>query len=257
MGVIEAAWRAREAQRQSEITAMKAKYAALEQQTRELLMATQERERALLAAEAELRLRKAGLEREAAGRMTEAEAAVRRLQVRLLCSRDCGTDCGSPCKLAHERHAGWCHQHVHCTPVSHALCPAHIVMRHAELKDACLRWTGCEICVLCMLRLLCLQVECEHQLGIERERTAAAVQQRDAAEARTAALEAQFTQYVAAQRNAPESQLKADLAEAQQAVKSGEAKLQAALKLKQKYKQQVRTRLFVRSGDDVEGWTGL
>jgi centrosomal protein CEP120 len=88
MGVIEAAWRAREAQRQSEITAMKAKYAALEQQTRELLMATQERERALLAAEAELRLRKAGLEREAAGRMTEAEAAVRRLQVSLLCSRD-------------------------------------------------------------------------------------------------------------------------------------------------------------------------
>lgn len=82
MGVIEAAWRAREAQRQSEITAMKAKYAALEQQTRELLMATQERERALLAAEAELRLRKAGLEREAAARMAEAEAAVRRLQVR-------------------------------------------------------------------------------------------------------------------------------------------------------------------------------
>lgn len=255
MGVIEAAWRAREAQRQSEITAMKAKYATLEQQTRELLMATQERERALLAAEAELRLRKAGLEREAAGRMTEAEAAVRRLQVRLLCSRDCGTDCGSPCKLAHERHAGWCPQ---CTvPLSAVHSAQHILMRHAELKDVFLRWTECEICVLCMRRLLCLQVECEHQLGIERERTAAAVQQRDAAEARTAALEAQFTQYVAVQRNAPESQLKAGLAEAQQAVKSGEAKLQAALKLKQKYKQQVRTRPFVRSGDDVEGWTGL
>jgi hypothetical protein len=81
MGVIEAAWRAREAQRQCEIKAMKAKYSDLEKQTRELLTATQERERALLAAEAELRLRKAGLEREAAARMSEAEAAVRRLQV--------------------------------------------------------------------------------------------------------------------------------------------------------------------------------
>lgn len=82
LGVIEAAWRAREAQRQSEIAAMKAKYAALEAQTRELLTAAQDRERALLAAEAELRLRKAELERAAAARMTEAEAAVRRLQVR-------------------------------------------------------------------------------------------------------------------------------------------------------------------------------
>jgi hypothetical protein len=81
MGMIEAAWRSREGQRQSEIAAMKAKYAALEKQTRELLVVTQERERVLLASEAELRLRKAGLEREAAARMTEAEAAVRRLQV--------------------------------------------------------------------------------------------------------------------------------------------------------------------------------
>jgi centrosomal protein CEP120 len=81
MGVIEAAWRAREAQRQSEIKALKTKYSGLEKQTRELLTATQERERVQLAAEAELRLRKAGLEREAAARMSEAEAAVRRLQV--------------------------------------------------------------------------------------------------------------------------------------------------------------------------------
>jgi hypothetical protein len=123
-------------------------------------------------------------------------------------------------------------------------------------KDVFLRWAGYEICVLCMLRLLCLQVECEHQLGIERERTAAAVQQRDAAEARTAALEAQFTQYVAAQRNAPESQLKADLAEAQQAVKAGEAKLQAALKLKQKYKQQVRMGLIGKGTHGCEGVAG-
>jgi len=84
LGVIEAAWRAREAQRQSEIAAMKAKYVALETQTRELLTAAQDRERALLAAEAELRLRKAELERAAAARMTEAEAAVRRLQVRYM-----------------------------------------------------------------------------------------------------------------------------------------------------------------------------
>lgn len=83
------------------------------------------------------------------------------------------------------------------------------------------------------------QVECEHQLGLERERTAAALKQRDTAESRTAALEAQFTEYVASQRNAPELQLKAELAEAQRASKAAEAKLQAALKLKQKYKQQV------------------
>lgn len=82
MGVIEAAWRAREAQRQAEIAAMKAKYATLEKQTRDLLTATQERERSLLAAESELRLRKAELERQAAARMTEGEAAIRRLQVR-------------------------------------------------------------------------------------------------------------------------------------------------------------------------------
>jgi hypothetical protein len=86
-----------------------------------------------------------------------------------------------------------------------------------------------------------VQVECEHQLGIEREGTAAALKQRDAAEARTAALEAQFTEYVATQRNAPEAKLKAQLAELQQAAKASDAKLQAALKLKQKYKQQVRT----------------
>jgi hypothetical protein len=83
-------------------------------------------------------------------------------------------------------------------------------------------------------------VECEHQLGIERERTAAALKQRDAAEARTAALEAQFTEYVATQRNAPEAKLKAQMEEAQQATKAAQAKLQAALQLKQKYKQQVR-----------------
>jgi hypothetical protein len=66
------------------------------------------------------------------------------------------------------------------------------------------------------------------------------LKQRDAAEARTAALEAQFTEYVATQRNAPEAQLKGELAEAQQAAKASGAKLQAALKLKVKYKQQVR-----------------
>lgn len=90
MGVIEAAWRSREGQRQSDIAAMKAKYAALEKQTKELLTVTQERERVLLASEAELRLRKAGLEREAAVRMTEAEAAVRRLQVCVGCRADSG-----------------------------------------------------------------------------------------------------------------------------------------------------------------------
>lgn len=97
---------------------------------------------------------------------------------------------------------------------------------------------------------LLVQVECEHQLGIECERTAAAIKQRDAAEARTAALEAQFTEYVATQRNAPEAQLKLELVEAQQAVKAAEAKLQAAVKLKQKYKQQVR----LRNADLLSAW---
>lgn len=94
---------------------------------------------------------------------------------------------------------------------------------------------------LCALAMS--QVECEHQLGLERERTAAALKQRDAAESRTGALEAQFTEYVASQRNAPEAQLKAELAEAQRASKAAETKLQAALKLKQKYKQQVGWRI--------------
>ena len=89
------------------------------------------------------------------------------------------------------------------------------------------------------MHLVWLQVECEHQLGLERERTAAAIKQRDAAEARTAALESQFTEYVTAQRNAPESQLKAELADAQRAAEAAEQKLGAAMKLKQKYKQQV------------------
>jgi hypothetical protein len=44
---------------------------------------------------------------------------------------------------------------------------------------------------------------------------------------------------VATQRNAPEAKLKAQMEEAQQAAKAAQAKLQAALKLKQKYKQQV------------------
>jgi hypothetical protein len=88
-------------------------------------------------------------------------------------------------------------------------------------------------------------------LGIERERTAAALKQRDAAEARTAALEAQFTEYVATQRNAPEAKLKGELAEAQQAAKTADAKLQAALKLKQKYKQQVRSGSCLDSASTV------
>jgi hypothetical protein len=44
---------------------------------------------------------------------------------------------------------------------------------------------------------------------------------------------------------APEAQLKGELAEAQQAVKAAEAKLAAAVKLKQKYKQQVGFCCFV------------
>jgi hypothetical protein len=48
-----------------------------------LLLLLQERESKVLSAEADLARRRADLERQQAARMSEAEAAVRRLQVRI------------------------------------------------------------------------------------------------------------------------------------------------------------------------------
>ncbi|WIA21573.1 hypothetical protein OEZ85_000765 [Tetradesmus obliquus] len=169
MSVIEQQWWKRERAREAEAAALKAEYGRLEQQTKALLAAVQEREAKLLSAEADLARRRADLERQQAGRMSEAEAAVRRLQV-----------------------------------------------------------------------------ECEHQLSLERDRTAAVARQRDAAEsrllaaeARAAALEAQFSEYRSAQRDTPEAQLQLQLQEVQAAAARAEDRAARAIKLKKQYKQQV------------------
>lgn len=90
------------------------------------------------------------------------------------------------------------------------------------------------------------QVECEHQLSLERDRTAAVARQRDAAEsrlltaeARAAAMEAQFTEYRAAQRATPEAQLQIQLQEAQASAAAAQARATKAVKAKKHYKEQV------------------
>eukprot|EP00775_Hariotina_reticulata_P003803 gene3803-4060_t len=177
MAVLEAQWWKREQAREAELAAIKAEFVKLQQQTQAVLTAAQAREASVLSAEADLRRRQSDLERQQAARMTEAEAAVRRLQV-----------------------------------------------------------------------------ECEHQLSVERDRTAAVARQRDdaevrllAAEARAAGLEvrlsvadeAQFTEYRAAQRNTSEAQLQAALDRATQAARLAQEKAAKALKAKRQYKQQV------------------
>lgn len=91
-----------------------------------------------------------------------------------------------------------------------------------------------------------LQVECEHQLSLERDRTAAVARQRDAAEARllaaearAAAMEAQFAEYRAAQRATPEAQLQWQLQQAQTVAAAAEARAAKAVKAKKHYKEQV------------------
>eukprot|EP00878_Enallax_costatus_P021260 GHUV01022502.1.p1 GENE.GHUV01022502.1~~GHUV01022502.1.p1 ORF type:complete len:531 (+),score=261.65 GHUV01022502.1:951-2543(+) len=90
------------------------------------------------------------------------------------------------------------------------------------------------------------QVECEHQLSLERDRTAAVARQRDAAEARllaaearAAAMEAQFTEYRAAQWATPEGQLQIQLQEAQAAAAAAQTRAGKAVKARKHYKDQV------------------
>lgn len=81
---------------------------------------------------------------------------------------------------------------------------------------------------------------------MERDRTAAVARQRDAAEsrllaaeARAAAMEAQFMEYRAAQRATPEAQLQVQLQEAQAAAAAAQARAAKTAKAKKHYKEQV------------------
>jgi hypothetical protein len=82
MAVLEGEWRRRERAREAEVAALRAEYAALEGKARQVVAAAEERERRLVVAEEALGRRRRELEREQQGRAAEAEAAVRRLQVR-------------------------------------------------------------------------------------------------------------------------------------------------------------------------------
>ncbi|GIL42344.1 hypothetical protein Vafri_350 [Volvox africanus] len=92
-----------------------------------------------------------------------------------------------------------------------------------------------------------LQVECEHQLDIEKDRNAelvrrvAALEERlGASEMRCLTVENEFADFRAAARSTPEAELARQLAEAREAVKAAEARAAKATKAKQGYKEQVR-----------------
>ncbi|GLI70596.1 hypothetical protein VaNZ11_015526 [Volvox africanus] len=92
-----------------------------------------------------------------------------------------------------------------------------------------------------------LQVECEHQLDIEKDRNAelvrrvAALEERlGASEMRCLTVENEFADFRAAARSTPEAELARQLAEAREGVKAAEARAAKAAKAKQGYKEQVR-----------------
>ncbi|EFJ47447.1 hypothetical protein VOLCADRAFT_117862 [Volvox carteri f. nagariensis] len=92
-----------------------------------------------------------------------------------------------------------------------------------------------------------LQVECEHQLDIERDRNTELVRRVAALEERLAAsemrcltVENEFADFRAASRSTPEAELARQLAEAREAVKAAEGRAAKAAKAKQGYKEQVR-----------------
>ncbi|KAL4437320.1 hypothetical protein ABPG75_004459 [Micractinium tetrahymenae] len=80
MAALEDAWRRREAEREAEAASLRSEYSALEAKARQVLAAAEQREQRLVAAEEAVARRRRELEREHAGRVAEAEAAVRRLQ---------------------------------------------------------------------------------------------------------------------------------------------------------------------------------
>lgn len=91
-----------------------------------------------------------------------------------------------------------------------------------------------------------MQVECEHQLSLERERCGEAMRLKSAAEeryalteARCAATEAAFEQFKAAQRTSPEAALQSQVNELQQALKTAQAAADKARSMKKQYKEQV------------------
>lgn len=77
---LEETWRRREQERDVEAAALQREYAALDAKARQVLAAAEDRERKVVAAEEAVARRRRELEREHAGRVAEAEAAVRRLQ---------------------------------------------------------------------------------------------------------------------------------------------------------------------------------
>lgn len=80
MSGLEGEWRRREAARTAEVSKIKAHYANLDTRTRQILSATEEREKQVVALEEELARRRRDLEHEHSSRLAEAEATVRRLQ---------------------------------------------------------------------------------------------------------------------------------------------------------------------------------
>ena len=80
LSVLEAEWRNRESLRDAELAARREEYARLEGRAREVLKEMVAREARLVAAEEAVASRRGELERSAATRVGEAEAAVRRLQ---------------------------------------------------------------------------------------------------------------------------------------------------------------------------------
>eukprot|EP00873_Tetraselmis_striata_P037318 jgi/Tetstr1/457582/TSEL_044150.t1 len=169
LGILEAEWRAREKARDDEARTQREAYAALEERTRSVLKEMAAREAKLVAAEESLASRRAELERAAAARISEAEAAVRRLQL-----------------------------------------------------------------------------ECEHQLDLERHRNEELARSASAteaklrtAEARADAVEAAFAEYRESQRHTSEAALQTELAEARREVSQARQRACEAVAAKEAYKSRV------------------
>lgn len=91
-----------------------------------------------------------------------------------------------------------------------------------------------------------LQADFEHQVKLERQQNADLQRQNDQlsqaqanAKAELAAVEREFSEYRAAQRNTPEADLVRQLADANEQVRRAEAKAEKAATAKQNYKEQV------------------
>jgi centrosomal protein CEP120 len=223
MAVLEGEWRRRERQREAEAASLRAEYAALEDGARQVVAATEERERRLVAAEEALARRRREAEREQQARAAEAEAAVRRLQVR---------EPGGPRVLA--------------------------------LPGSCCGAARCRRRCRCRASRRPLpaprppQVECEHQLAIERDRGAELGRQRAAAEQRAQAVQLQADEARAqlealreAQRSSPAGLLQQQVEELRLELRRAEERGARALKAKGEYKQQVR-----RGRGERAGWLG-